>query len=272
MKFLIIYDEWKAEAGALALEIEGWCRDRGAAVEVQPRQIPRSWGFSTVALLLGGDGFITKNSLSLARKRTPFLGINFGTVGFLAVAEPSEWRKALTKVLEGRYAVEKRKILEGYIRRSNEKRERFEAVNDAVLLRGSQKFVRMQVRVDGHTVFENIGGDGVIVSSAVGSTAYNLAAGGPISEKGIILTPLAVHRLDITPLVLAEHRTIEIICLGGSKGLPGEFVLEVDGDNSRRVLPGDAITVRYGKLATRFLVPEGTIFIRSLQQKLGLSK
>jgi ribosomal protein S7 len=254
----------------LAEEIERWCRDRGIEVEMQPSMIPRSSRFSTTALVLGGDGFITKNSLSLAKKRMPFLGINFGTVGFLARAEPSNWEEALEKILGGRFTVERKKILKGSVETCKD-REDFEAVNDVVLFRGLQKFMRMRIAVDDHVMYENIGGDGVIVASAVGSTAYNLAADGPISEVGLIVRPLAIHRIDVAPLVLKDDRVVEVTCLDGGKGLREEFVLEIDGDNSRRVRPGDKITVSYAKFYTRFIVPEGSIFFQSLQRKLGLS-
>lgn len=271
MRFLIIHDTWKPEAGKLAQEIEHWCKERNIAVENQPSKVKRIRGEKMIALVLGGDGFITKNALLLAKKKIPFLGINFGTVGFLAVAEPVQWEEAIVKILEGRYSLEERKLLTGVLETA-EGTEMLEAVNDIVLFRGLQKFIRMQVKIDGHEVYKNIGGDGIIISSSIGSTAYNLAAGGPISEGGLLVTPIAVHRIDIAPLVLKEERTVEVTVLGGSKALKEEFVLEVGSDNTRRVKPGDKIGVKYGKLVTRFIVPEGFIFIQALQEKLGLSK
>ena len=221
-----------------------------------------------IALLLGGDGFIIKNGYELARRNIRFIGINFGTVGYLAPVKPRDWMKAIGKILDGRYTLERKKILKGSLRD-----EEFYAVNDIVLFRGLQKFVRMKVKIDGDVVYRNIGGDGMIICSAIGSTAYNLAAGGPIIEVGLALTPLAVHRVDIKPLTRDENRVVEITCLGGSRDPDAEYVLEVDGENSRRVKLGDKIKVRYSDSPIiEFIVPEGFSFIKALQDKLGLTK
>ena len=268
MRFLIIFDSWKPKAEKLAGEIQNWLREKGIDSVLKPEDLDGFGDEPPMALLLGGDGFINRNGYELAKRDIPFLGINFGTVGYLAIAEPSEWEKAVQRFLDGRYKIERRKVLKGSLGK-----EKFYAVNDVVLHRGLQKLVRMKVKVDGRVVYRNIGGDGMIVCSAIGSTAYNLAAGGPIIETGFGLTPIAVHRINIKPLPLPEDKVIEIICLGGSFDPDAEYVLEVDGDNSRRVRIGDKIKVQYSDSPIIvFIVPEGFSFIKSLQDKLGLTK
>ena len=268
MKFLIIYDDYKPEAKKLARRIHKWFEEKEIDSILQPENLDLSPQEPIVALVLGGDGFIVKKAYELAKKEIQFLGINFGTVGFLATAEPEEWKEAVEKILEGRYEVKRKMVLRGSLRG-----EEFDAVNDIVLFRGLQKFVRMKVELDGKVLYEDIGGDGIIICSAIGSTAYNLAAGGPIIEVGIGLTPLAIHRMNIKPLALDESRVFEVTCLGGSYKPDAEYRLEVDGDNSRIVKRGDKIRVEYSDSPSiGFIVPEGFIFTKALQEKLGLTK
>lgn len=268
MKFLIIYDEWKPKAKKLARKIHRWFVKEKINSALQPENLDVFSQESTVALVLGGDGFITKKGYELAKNDIPFLGINFGTVGFLAASEPEDWEDAVKKILEGRYETKHKSILKGSLRG-----EEFDAVNDVVLFRGLQKFVRMKIKVDNKVIYKDVGGDGIIVCSAIGSTAYNLAAGGPTFEVGLGLTPLAIHRIDIQPFTLEENRVIEITCLGGSHNDDTGYILEVDGDNSRTVKKGDKIKVWYTDSPTiKFIVPEGFLFIKALQDKLGLTK
>jgi len=250
-------------------KIQSWFEEKGIDSVLQPEDLDDFGDESPTALLLGGDGFITRSGHELAKRDIPFLGINFGTVGFLATTEPEDWKEAVEKILLGHFKIDEKKILKGSL-----EGEDFYAVNDIVLHRGLEKFVRMRVEVDGYALYEDVGGDGMIVSSAIGSTAYSLAAGGPVVESGLVVTPIAVHRMDVKPLPLKEDRVVDIICLGGSYDSEAEYVLEVDGNNSRtrRVKEGDRIKVQYSdEPVIKFIVPEGAIFIKALHKKLGLA-
>ncbi|OGH68738.1 MAG: hypothetical protein A2754_00015 [Candidatus Magasanikbacteria bacterium RIFCSPHIGHO2_01_FULL_47_8] len=273
MKFIIVYDTWKPDAEKLAEKISDWLSGLEIEHDSYKDMFPTNEEHDPdrIALLLGGDGFIVKNILPLAKENIPFLGVNFGTVGFLAPVEPKDWKAAINKILKGKYHIDRKKILDGSIKSSG-KTTHFKAVNDAVLFRGENKFIRMKVSVDGYPVHKELGGDGIIVSSAIGSPAYNLAAKGPIAEVGLIVTPLSIPRINVASMVLGEDRIVEIKCLGGSRPYEKEFPLEVDGDNTRRIKTGDVIAIRYGDLRAKFIIPEGSIFIKSLHNKLGLSK
>lgn len=279
MHFLVIYDKWKSESGALAEVISEYLSKRGAHAQMYGGVIGHDIGdSSSTALILGGDGFIVKNAMQLAKMRVPLIGINFGTVGFLAAIETNNWEEEIEKILAGRYKIKQKGILKGILTMAEGGSKKFEAINEAAILRGVQKFICLTVEKDGSSVYENVGGDGIIIPSAIGSTAYSLAAGGPIFEMGIGITPHAPHKVNVKPLVLEESTHIRVICLGGSKVLPEEFSLEVDGHGidgelDRTIIkPGDEILVRYGRTKVRFIEPEGFSFIHALQKKLGLSR
>lgn len=282
MRFLTIYDSWKPEAVSLAGQIDEYMKAHDNENEVHQDIVQRQrrvrGGDSTIALLLGGDGFIVRNALRLAKLGVPLLGINFGTVGFLAPVEPEDWEGALEKLFEGKYKLWGNRLLAGVLKNRNGKIKRFEAVNDVAIVRGLQKHIRMRVEKDGIVVYSDIAGDGIIISSAIGSTAYNLAAGGPVFQEGMSTTPVAVHRVDVKPLVFEKDTHIRIVCLGGSRALPEEFSLEVDGRGiygkpGRTVVrPGDEVYVWYGEEVITRIEPEGSSFVNSLQRKLGLSR
>lgn len=279
MNFLIVHDPWKPKSENLARII----RQKLTRRKIESHTHRGAVGLNvphnknTVALVLGGDGFIVRNALPLARMRIPLLGINFGTVGFLAPVEVEDWQEALEKVLDGRYKIIRTKLLEGMFIGEDGKTKTFDAVNDVVFFRGIQKLIRVKVEKDTSILHEDIGGDGVIIPSAIGSTAYSFAAGGTIFESGIGFTPNNIHRADVEPFVFSENTTMRVICLGGSPALPEEFSLEVDGhglwgEPGRTIIqPGDQASVWCSKLEVRRIEAEGFDIISALQKKLGLS-
>lgn len=280
MNFLIVYDPWKPEAGNLARTIRQNLAKRKIEARIHKGAIETnvSRRHDTFGIVLGGDGFVVRNALPFARMRIPLFGINFGTVGFLASVEPEDCQEALEKVLSGKYRIIRTKLLEGMFEKADGSTARFDAVNDVVFFRGLQKFIRMRVEKDNIVLHEGIGGDGVIISSVIGSTAYSLAAGGTVFDSGIGFTPLAIHRVDVRPHIFEEASTMRITCLGGSKALPEEFFLEIDGhglcgeENHTMIHPGDRATVWSSALEVKRIEPEGFSIIAALQKKLGLSR
>lgn len=281
MKFLIIYDPWKQEAIGLAGQIDEYMKSCGIDGKFHGGVIEKDLAFSRdpiIALVLGGDGFIVKNAMRLAKMRIPLVGINFGTLGFLAAIEPEVWQEEIEKIIAGQCKIKRKGILKGVYKSIDGRRKKFEAINEAAFFRGLQKFIRVRIEVDGFVVYEDAGGDGMMVVSAIGSTAYNLAAGGHAFEGGLGITPLAPQKVNVKPFVLEEGRKVRIICLGGSKVVPEEFSLEVDGrgiygePGHTTIKSGDEISVRYGKTKVQFIEPEGFFFIQALQRKLGLSR
>ncbi|HIP20622.1 MAG TPA: NAD(+)/NADH kinase, partial [Sulfurimonas sp.] len=160
---------------------------------------------------LGGDGTL----LSLVRKsygsHKPVVGINAGTLGFLADVRISEVDAFLDNLLLGEYRIDDRMMIDGYIQTANG-REKFHAFNDVVITRPSiSHMVKIDASVDGEW-FNSYRGDGLIISTPTGSTAYNLAAGGPVMyplTQAFIMTPIAAHSLTQRPMVLPSNFTID---------------------------------------------------------------
>lgn len=161
---------------------------------------------------LGGDGTL----LSVARHPAPdvpILGIDIGTLGFLTTCGPADYGEVLEAALAGRARLEKRRLLQVSVSEGARPARSYRVVNDAVLAKSAlARIATIRVHVDGHAV-SRYRGDGLIVSTPTGSTAYNLSAGGPILEPtmpAIVLAPICPHTLSLRPLVLPDSVRLEL--------------------------------------------------------------
>ena len=203
-------------------------------------------------ICFGGDGTILHASKSATYAKVPILGVNIGTMGFMAELESSEL-DALARLAGDDYTIEERMML--HVRAEHEGKVVLEedALNDAVITKGAvARIVQMAVSCDGVEIM-NFGGDGVIVSTPTGSTAYSMSAGGPIVEpatKNIILTPICAHDMRTKAIVTSPQRriTVEI----GRIGRKSAF-LSVDGGRALRLSTGDRITVTRSQHTTRLV-------------------
>lgn len=266
-KIAIIPDPTK-DLFKFGLEVGDWLKKEYA---VSP-----SWGFNEeaadMAILLGGDGFIMRRSLDLATQKIPFLAINCGTKGFLAVAERDNWQEVLRKVCEGKYGMEKRPVLDVRHFRGEEIRD-FEAAGNAYI-RHRAYLILFSVSIDGKAIYKELGGDGVIVANAMGATAYNLAARGAIISSGLVVSPICPFRLGVISLPVPESaQKIEIIYHGRKGAQPDDegCLMFIDSDKFP-IFPGDRIEIQKSAKEISLLMPEGFSFIESLQEKLGLSR
>ncbi len=218
-------------------------------------------------LVLGGDGTILSVARSAALFDVPLLGVNFGRVGFLTELEPHEVEKQLPLYLDGDCWVDERAMLRAVLE-ANGDSEEFLALNDIVVVRGAlPRVVRIKVLVDGHFYNTTIA-DGMIVSTATGSTAYNLAAGGPVlypEVRGSVITPIAPHLAADRSLILDPDATIKLqIFTDGQDG-----VLSADGQINRNLNDGALVSVTNSPHTTRFLRRRPpTYFYQILTRKL----
>lgn len=216
---------------------------------------------------LGGDGTILRAASMAARSETPILGVNLGTLGFLAEVEKHEMSK-LSSLVTGDYTIEKRMMLD--VRIYRDKREVFCdcALNDAVVTHGEiLRMIPFRVLCDGVEI-KSFHADGVIVSSPTGSTAYSLAAGGPVVDPGassITVTPICAHALYAKSFVLSEQREVEIEI---GKLENRSACLSVDGRETRLLASHDRISIRKSDLATALVKLNGRSFFKILYQKL----
>jgi len=202
-------------------------------------------------ITLGGDGTIVRAVRAVATCGVPILGVNFGRLGFLAEVDPSEVGRAIEAVAAGDYFLEERMMLRAELRRRGELLLDGEAINDLVMARGSvSRTVRISIHVDGSYVMTQAA-DGIIISTPTGSTAYCLAAGGPIVAPDVscmIITPVAAHLALAHAIVVPSDR---LLCLRLVKGQGA--MLTVDGQVDVRLEEGDELCATASQNAAKFV-------------------
>jgi NAD+ kinase len=225
------------------------------------------WQDTDMLVTLGGDGSILRAAQAAAPYGTPILGVNLGRVGFLTEAGPETWRGTLARVLASDYWIEERMMLRAKVRQGGKMTGRAEALNDVVAGRGARaQVIHMHVEIDGGHLATYVA-DGLIVATPTGSTAYALAAGGPILPpqlRNILLVPVAPHLSMERPIVLSEGVTVRIAVGGGRPA-----VLTVDGRVQAELKNGDEVTVEASPHVARFArVQEQTYFYKTLVARL----
>ena len=203
-------------------------------------------------ICFGGDGTILHASKAAMKADVPILGVNIGTMGFMAELESSEL-EALRRLASGEYAVEERMMLHVVAEHEGEVVLVEEALNDAVITKGAvARTVQMSVSCDDVEIMA-FGGDGVIVCTPTGSTAYSMSAGGPIVEptaRNIIVTPICAHDMQTKTVVTAPSRTITVEI--GRIGRKNAF-LSVDGGRALRLGMGDKVTITQSQNTTKLM-------------------
>ncbi len=203
-------------------------------------------------ICFGGDGTILHASKAATRMGVPVLGVNIGTMGFMAELESSEL-ELMRRLATGDYSVEKRMMLHVRAEHEGQILLEEEALNDAVITKGAvARTVQMAVSCDGVEMM-SFGGDGVIVCTPTGSTGYAISAGGPIVEptaENMIVTPICAHDMRAKTVVTSSQReiTVEI----GRIGRKYAF-LSVDGGRALRLCAGDRVTVTRSSFVTRLV-------------------
>ena len=199
---------------------------------------------------VGGDGTMLRASHLCAPSGFPILGVNTGRLGFLIQVDRKEWQPSFDLLLKGEYWIENRMMLRAEHERSGESLGNWHALNEAVVTRGpSVRPVRLSASVDGH-LLTNYVADGLIAATPTGSTAYALAAGGPILPpelRNILLVPIAPHLSVDRAVVLSEGTSVSITLRGG------DAVLSMDGQIPVGLAEGDVVDVRAGDYTARFV-------------------
>lgn len=222
----------------------------------------------TAAMSLGGDGTLLRMTRYTASLNIPVFGVNLGKLGFLTEVELPQMEIAMLKVRDGDYSVENRSMLQAVVFNSDEAEVlRAHALNDFVLTKGHfSRLARLDVKIAGQKSIA-YPSDGVIVATATGSTAYSLAAGGPIVYPGLdvsILTPICAHSLETRPLIIPMSDAIEI------KVMPpcGEWYLAADGINIKRITENEKVVIQKSPLSVKFLRIYPSTYYETWQEKL----
>lgn len=225
-----------------------------------------------VSIALGGDGTMLRVARQVAPRGIPLLGVNIGNLGFLAGTEFSEIRRRLDAALAGRFVAEERWMLSTEIYRGGRRVFGPElALNECVIRCGDQaRAITLSTR-SGERFVADYFGDGLIVATPTGSTAYSLAASGPIVDPSLDVTlvaPICPHTLTQRPLILPAHLPLAIR-LGRRRAdeMP-RVLVSLDGQTSRELKLGDEVRVRRAETPLRLLVPPGRSFFEVLRRKL----
>jgi NAD+ kinase len=240
---------------------------RAARLKVPVRRDAASLSRAVDLLLVfGGDGTMLRVAREVAGLPTPLLGINIGGLGFLASASTERLAEELAMVERREYALESRSLIEATLRRGRRQR-RYLALNDFVVARGhAARLIELSVAVNGEEL-TRYRGDGLIVGSPTGSTAYSLAAGGPLicpTAEVFSLTPICPHTLSNRSVVVSLNSVIRVEL---STPQPAT-IFSADGQLMHDLVPGDAITIRRSPKTVRLMHLPGASFFETLRQKL----
>ena len=221
-----------------------------------------------MALSIGGDGTLLGVCRRVYEKNVPVCGINIGTFGFLADIELAELESKLEKILQGKYYLEERMVISGFVQ-SGEGGERFlgHAINDVVVTKGgAARMLQLGLTVDGCRVMD-YKADGLIVSTATGSTAYSLSAGGPLINpkiKALLLTPICPHTFNARPMVMDEDDEIKI----DIAALHRDIIVTFDGQESFHLQPGDVVIVRRAEVPAKIVKFDDKPYYQTIRTKL----
>lgn len=268
----VLFNPSVSRAPSVAADIEAWLVDQGVDVwagETGARtEINHIVGSLELLVVLGGDGTTLFGARIAAPHEVPIFGVNLGKVGFLSEAPPSGWQEKLAKVINGEFWLEKRLMLKATITRSDQPIADLSALNDIVVSRGSRvRMVRFHLYVDGDRVI-TYSADGLIAATPTGSTAYSMAAGGPLLPprlQNFLVLPVAPHLSFERPIVFHQEAKIKI-----RVEMEHEAIATADGQDAVALHSGDEVTIRKHTYESHFArVDAPSYFYDRLMQHLS---
>jgi len=212
------------------------------------RELPNA----SMVICFGGDGTLLHMAKAATRHGIPVLGVNIGTMGFMAELESTELSQ-LARIATGDYTIDNRMMLDVTVHRDRDIIFHDLCLNDVAITKGAvARIVHLEVKCDGVQAME-CGGDGVIVATPTGSTAYSLSAGGPIVEPdahSILVTPICAHDVASRCVVTSDKRTISVAMTQNARR---NAYLSVDGGRALRMNMGDVATIKKSNLCTKLV-------------------
>lgn len=271
----IIPKRSKPEALALAERVAAWLIERGKAVisetgmlvpgtaEVSSEELPKK---ADLIVVLGGDGTLLHAARLCDRREVPILAVNLGTLGFMTEVQRERLFPLLERLLDGPMPVDRRMKLQVIVRRGRETLVDTEVLNDVVINKNAlARIADIEALVGGQrlTTFK---ADGVIVATPTGSSAYSLAAGGPLIHprvKALLIVPICPHTLTQRPIVLSDDEQVELFLTSDD-----EMFVTLDGQSGRALAQGDRVIVKRASTATLLVRDEATNYYGILRDKL----
>ena len=277
-KLGIVSKPGRDDIPALLEQVLPWLESRGldyACDRVTASYLGRPNGFVRshleedfdLMLVLGGDGTLLSVARGVGPRETPLLAVNLGGLGFLMTTGPEEIFAALEKVLGGDYQVQRRTVLSARVLREGQTVAGHNALNDVVVNKAAiARLLHLEIYIDDELMC-GYRADGLILSTPTGSTAYSLAAGGPVispAVASICVTPICPHTLSNRPVVVPDTAKIEIVLVGGDDST----FLTLDGQVGVNLSVNDRVQVSKADYAVRVIQPENLGFFDVLRAKM----
>lgn len=273
--FYVIVNADKENSEKVSHIIEGYLKANGAACKLSGIEgnghtsvddVPEG---TECIITLGGDGTLIRAARELATRDIPIIGINLGTLGYLTeVGREDNIKELLDALLENRYQIQERMMLEGRVCRNGVLSEKRIALNDIAVREGTLHVTKFKIYINDELLNE-YNADGMLVATPTGSTAYNLSAGGPIAQpdgKLFIMTPICPHTLTSRTIVLGPECKIKIEI---SKTSRGDARAAFDGDARERLQIGDYIEIQKSDTVTRVIRLNHRSFLDILKHKMA---
>ena len=260
-------------------EILTWLRRRGCETLVE-ESVLENFGLSghpgvtrqempsqvDVIIVFGGDGTILSVARAIGDNIAPILAVNLGSLGFLTEVTLDELYEALERLLKGEHRIDERRLLDATVKRGDGTSTSFHALNDVVITKGAlARIIRLDAYI--HEDFmATFLADGLIIATPTGSTAYSLAAGGPIVLPSLactVVTPICPHTLTNRPLVFPPESEIRIVLTSGE-----DVMLTVDGQQGVELAEGDEIVCTSSRRRIELIKPHNKSFFDVLREKL----
>lgn len=287
MKQFLIYTNQRKDPKLITTkQIHDYLKEKGQIVKIRVDECSMSdeefaeTGMQFVAdndvpdivLTLGGDGTVLRAAHDIKNQGVPMVGVNLGTLGFLAEININEMKEAIDRLIAGDYAEEKRMMLQGESVLADGTVVKDFALNDIVITRrGVFQIIKLNIYVNGQFL-NDFDADGIILTTATGSTGYSLSAGGPVIEpkaKLIMITPICSHSLGQRSIVLAPEDVIEIEIPAGREGRPQTVEVNFDGSRAVPMSTGDRIKVKQADKEMTFARLNQVSFLKILHKKMS---
>ncbi len=271
-RVLIVINSQKEDVKSVVDSISGFARSIGA--ETVPVDFTGTVSKEIVsgvdfAVSLGGDGTLLTCARLLAEREIPILAVNMGDFGFITEVSKNEVLETLEKFLSGEIGVSERLMLGVSVRRAGREIASYQALNEAVIaIMGKSRMIRLKVFLS-DTLVGRYRADGVMIATPTGSTAYSMAAGGPIvypEMEAFILTPICPFSLSIRPSVIPATETLRVEVEEPQKA---EIVLTVDGQETFPLIPRDCVLIRRATHKALIIRSDKRSFYEVLRSKLN---
>ena len=278
MKVLLCPSILRDKGFVITKQVESLLRERdvetvmcpiGEGTEEELSAVTREAEDADMIIAFGGDGTILKTVRAAAEYEVPTIAVNMGDMGFMAELAPTEIERIL-HILDGEYKLAHRIMFDVSLVRDGETIYSDFALND-IVIKGVSKIITLELFGDDNPI-SSFTGDGAVIATPTGSTAYSMAAGGPIVEpdaSNIIITPICPHVLAAKSFVLAPERVVTVVS-GGRKVNPA--VLTVDGKEITSFEEGDRLIIRVSERAAQFIQLSDRSFYKKVYEKLGERK